>query len=397
MASNEFSLKIPPKMDDVGNYESWKADIMIWRRLTDLDVEKQALVVHLRLEGAARIASGELGETVLGQKDGLDKLIEKLDQLFLKDKSTRQYSAFRECYKVKRENSQSVEEFITRFEQVLFKMNKLEMKLPDAVAAFMLLEASNLSENDSKLVLSGIKEVSLENMKESMIRILGGKFRGGSLPSIAVKEEPTFECSETFYGQSTRYRDSKFRRGAFRGSSRGSYTSRGGKLNTSGDKKTNPLDRNGKPSKCAICGSIYHWARSCPDSQDSLSVQERGKSETDDKNEVHFMLFVGYNDVERNNKLISLVEQCHGCALVDSGCTKTVAGNNWFKNYQENLSEYDRRSIIEQKSNSMFTFGDGKVVDSMKKVIVPCYINNKRSTIETDIVQCDIPLLVLKQ
>ena len=50
---------------------------------------------------------------------------------------------------------------MTKFEQILFKMNELEMKLPDAVAAFMLLEASNLSENDSKLVLSSIKEVSL--------------------------------------------------------------------------------------------------------------------------------------------------------------------------------------------------------------------------------------------
>ena len=60
MASNEFSLKIPPRMENVSNYESWKADLMIWSELTDLEAEKQALVVHLRLEGAARIASGEL-------------------------------------------------------------------------------------------------------------------------------------------------------------------------------------------------------------------------------------------------------------------------------------------------------------------------------------------------
>ena len=192
MAASGFSLKIPPRMQGVENYESWKADLDMWSELTDLEPEKRAFAVHLVLEGAARIASGELGKAVLGKKDGLDKLIEKLDQLFLKDKSTRQYATFRQCYNVKRDSSQSVEEFITKFEQILFKMNKLEMKLPDAVAAFMLLEASNLSENDSKLVLSGIKEVSLDNMKESMIRILGGQFRGGTQPSVAVKEEPVF-------------------------------------------------------------------------------------------------------------------------------------------------------------------------------------------------------------
>ena len=96
MASG-FSLKIPPRQEGVDNYESWKADLEMWSELTDLEPEKRAFAVHLVLEGAARIASGELGKVVLGKKDGLDKLLEKLDQLFLKDKSTRQYSEFREC------------------------------------------------------------------------------------------------------------------------------------------------------------------------------------------------------------------------------------------------------------------------------------------------------------
>ena len=60
MASG-FSLKIPPRMEGVDNYESWKADLEMWSELTDLEPEKRAFAVHLRLEGAARIASGELG------------------------------------------------------------------------------------------------------------------------------------------------------------------------------------------------------------------------------------------------------------------------------------------------------------------------------------------------
>ena len=96
-------------------------------------------------------------------------------------------------------------------------------------------------------------------------------------------------------------------------------------------------------------------------------------------------LFVGYNEAQKNNKPNSLMEQCQGCALMDSGCTKTVAGEKWFKNYQDSLSEYDQDKIKEHHSNSVFTFGDGRVVDSMRKVVIPCYINNKRSTI----VKCD--------
>ena len=32
------------------------------------------------------------------------------------------------------------------------------------------------------------------------------------------------------------------------------------------NKKLNPKDGNGKISHCMVCGSIYHWARECPNS-----------------------------------------------------------------------------------------------------------------------------------
>ena len=67
------------------------------------------------------------------------------------------YGTFRQCYNAKRDKSQSVEKFIAEFELILFKMNEFEMKLPDAFAAFMLLEACNLSGNDSKYQTGAIR------------------------------------------------------------------------------------------------------------------------------------------------------------------------------------------------------------------------------------------------
>ena len=87
-------MKIPPSMGGVDNYETWKNDLEMWSELTDLEPEKRAFAVHLVLEGAARIASGELGKAVLGKRDGLDKLLEKLDQLFLKDKSIKYQTVY---------------------------------------------------------------------------------------------------------------------------------------------------------------------------------------------------------------------------------------------------------------------------------------------------------------
>ena len=29
-------------------------------------------------------------------------------------------------------------------------------------------------------------------------------------------------------------------------------------------KGTNPLDRQGRKTKCAICSSVFHWVKDCP-------------------------------------------------------------------------------------------------------------------------------------
>ena len=294
------------------------------------------------------------------------------------------YKTFRQFYNAKRGKSQTVEKFIAEFELGLFSMNEFEMKLPEAFAAYMLLEACNLSGNDYKLVLSDMKDVSLGKMKESIIKISGGQSGGGIRPA-AVKQEAGFERNQTVYSQSSKYECSRPRRGAGR-----NFVNRSGEFS---NRKVNPLGRNGKPSKWFICGSIQHWARNCSESQDSFKVKERSKND-EENNDSHVMLFVGYNKERKNNKTHALMEQCHGYGLLDSGCTKTVAGEKWFKNYLDNLSEYDKARIKESQSNSVFTFGDGGMVDSMRKVVIPCYINNKRSIIETDIVKCDIPLLM---
>ena len=57
----------------------------IWELVTSLDKSKRALMVFLSLEGIAREAVLELDTAVLNSEDGMKKLHEKLDTLFLKD------------------------------------------------------------------------------------------------------------------------------------------------------------------------------------------------------------------------------------------------------------------------------------------------------------------------
>ena len=115
MAGNVF--KNPPSFNSDVNYESWKKDIAIWCKLTDIPKEKQALAIHLVLTGKARQASSEVEISELEKPDGVQSLIGKLDQLFLMEESRRQFRAFQELYNLRQMADSDVGEFVNEFER----------------------------------------------------------------------------------------------------------------------------------------------------------------------------------------------------------------------------------------------------------------------------------------
>ena len=395
-------IKTPPKLVDDSAYESWKKDITIWCKFTDIPVEKQALGIHLSLTGRARIATSEIEISDLEKKDGVQIIIEKLDNLFLADKGRRQFAAFHSLYNFRRSSDVDVNKFVMEFEHVYFKFSQQDMTLPDTVMAFMLLAACNLTDSEGQLVMSSITEVSYSNMKSAMKRIFSGDI--APKPSVStycapVKSEPVF------YGNDDDETQVMYTRGGFR---RGRSSWRGGRgsapLTGSNrqqvmqrGRKQNPLGPDGKISRCLICESKFHWARDCPDSYEKNNRKEK-YSECDDvrinEESIHLALFMGYTNATRNTKLNSLISESKGHAVIDTGCSTTVCGSKWFDNYVCELSDFDRSKVVENISSATFTFGDGVTVRSCKKVTMPCYLSGLRSTITTDVVDCQIPLLL---
>ena len=81
MASKYF----PPQALLKDKYSTWRKEMKIWEVVTSLDKAKRALMVFLSLEGKAREAVLELDTAVLNSEDGMKKLYEKLDTLFLEN------------------------------------------------------------------------------------------------------------------------------------------------------------------------------------------------------------------------------------------------------------------------------------------------------------------------
>ena len=95
MASQQ-QLKTPPALVDEDGYGEWLNDVKIWQLFTDLEKKKQGPALYLTLTGRAHECVRELTPEVIGGEDGVKKIIEKLDKLFMKDQNTRAYLAFKE-------------------------------------------------------------------------------------------------------------------------------------------------------------------------------------------------------------------------------------------------------------------------------------------------------------
>ena len=101
----------PPKLED-DHFETWKKYLKILCKITDITEEKRALAVHLTLSGKARAATSELSVEDLEKKNGIDILLTKLDDIFLVDKGSRQFTAYHELHNYLRSRDTDIDKFV---------------------------------------------------------------------------------------------------------------------------------------------------------------------------------------------------------------------------------------------------------------------------------------------
>ena len=99
------------------------------------------------------------------------------------------------------------------------------------------------------------------------------------------------------------------------------------------NEKLHPLDKNGKVSKCVICGSKMHWVNKCPHrSEQNVNILE--DDDDDNLEEMNIVLMT-----EKLSKTEIFVAEASKSAVIDTACTKTIAGEKWFTNFKSNLTD----------------------------------------------------------
>lgn len=169
--------------------------------------------------------------------------------------------------------------------------------------------------------------MTFENMRTTLKKLFTDCDNSASVSNAVVnletgirncKVEPVLE-SEAFYSS-----------GNFRRSSAGGR-GRGNRGRFYHGRRGNPVGADGRLSTCFNCGSKNHWARSCPDNDWRKSNETSGYYGGEE--EVHVTLLAAETDF--NDNVDVLFGESLGAIILDSGCSKTVCGQQWLESYLE--------------------------------------------------------------
>ena len=220
-----------PQFKEAMSHKVWKNKLEMWQLNTSVPKNQQAIIVHLaalKNNAKAEKAVDQITAAELNTDTGMNTLLSTLDEVFLSETIDEAYNIYSCFINFNRHDDTDMNDYIIEYEHLYKRMEDFEMKLPDAVLAFKLLDGANITEDDHKLALALGKEMKF-NIKPALKRL----FNKTSCTTVApIKRE------EAFYSK-PRNKNTKQ-----------SYS-------TKSKPKLNQLDRHGKIS-CVVCQSTMH-------------------------------------------------------------------------------------------------------------------------------------------
>ena len=100
------------------------------------------------------------------------------------------------------------------------------------------------------------------------------------------------------------------------------------------------------------------------------------------------------SDDEKGEMKNKLLGETFGCAILDTGCSKSVCSEIWLEEYIQTLEEKVKENIKYETSDTLFRFGDNQVHQALKKVRIPAEIEGTKFMINADVIDSEIPLLL---
>ena len=406
--SNETNMNRPPSfISERKSYAEYKYDLLMWSRISDVPKSRQAETIVFNLDGHSikeKIILN-IGEEIVDAEDGIQKLVKYLDTVYKEDDMADAWSKYKKFQRISRTNEGMINDFISEFEKEYILAKKAGCEYNDIILGFRLLEATVLNDTDEIFVLTGVDypEAKLKKNLYDQMKASLKKFHGRK--TIRAEDKMVFDpvlvsnVTEALVAQGWK-KPVRRRSTSDPSDMKKGVTWEDSKKNSSSYKgKKNPLDEKGNPRKCFKCDSIFHFIDKCPKAVQKPEISMVAKANKSClSNTTNVFTLNGHEIVMVTNteiELCLLVDEAGERAVVDSACSKTVAGRKFIVAYIKKFPTHLRTKIKEvTPSNTVFQFGGGECRISQGKVGLPAMIGSVKTTIVTEMVDAEIPILL---
>ena len=406
------SVKVKvPQFDSVNKpYARYVQEIEFWQVVSKIEKKEQGVIIAYELpendpSGIRDKLFNEVPLSDLNCDNGVANFIKYMDQIFKKDDQTQAYEDYVKFDSFRRGKGVKVQEFLMEFDKLYNMAAKRDMKLPATVLAFKLLDAAQLSKNERMFVLTGIdfskKDTMYSQTKDALKKFTGQQVSREESCLQDIKVEPTFTASqledpspelEESLANMGFYKKRKAGYNQWRNSRGRGNGGRNSRRFTRVEKPINQKNEDGEYWTCESCGSFRHMLGDCPHSYENIQARKRNGAQS--KN-IDVELFTEYGE-QRVDAMCLLTYEAVNKGILDSGCSATVAGEEWMKSFLDTIGLEDQATVEYGKGEKWFKFGGGEVLQSIKTVVFPCMLGGTKVRLHADVVKSDIPLLISK-
>ena len=280
--SSRRSVDCPIFEPEEMNYLHWRKEVEIWRQVTTYPKSKQGSYVYLALRGTAKDSVFQMKKELLELKDGFEKILAVLDDIYMPAIFQMKYRTFYELRNCTREPNDPVIKWAVEWHAKYLNYESVAGVLPSESAAMMFITAANLTADQRQSIRLHVgTDITYAKVREII-----------KIQFAAEDKEENKDGFETFFNGKDDLRsrsghetlwgrdDRRYGERSYRGDYRSRYYDNVERASYRNDNRKRQYDnededdenykmrhmnptRNGRTMTCNFCGSKFHFRRFC--------------------------------------------------------------------------------------------------------------------------------------
>ena len=449
---NQKSMAIP-LLDDFDTFEEYDECVKLWQHCSKVDKKERGALFLMTVpvdsaKYGAKLRKGLCAKvkplSLADNENGVNLIMEYLRDKLAQNPICRKLDTFCKTVDFRRKPGQDIKEYIDEFEMNHQEGLTLSIPWEDEIIAYLLVRNAGLNEMEYKMLRNNldieatVKQGKLYNvvktrMLDLLTKTLGDVVAKGTVAGadvlIVEEHQDVFVAQgwkppkkgngyKGYNRVSTNYKSDH--RPKYKSDHRPNYNPNQQQTQGKPLIGTNKIGIDGKRMQCKACNSTFHLIANCPHAKaapnvnkhskgarkreayivevnagedDNLLTEESSSDESSDQEHVSDTVWL-----TTPGQMSDFVKETLGCGSFDTGCTSSVAGEVWKNNYIDELSNSMKAKVVGPlKSGRSFMFGNQGVLTSGARYKLPVIIRGEEHTIEVDIIDSDIPLLISRK